>query len=369
MKIGIVSWTYWTNYGTELQLYALQNILKNMHHKVRIISDDSIIIKIRNIKPTPKSNKNLKYQIKCKIKNLIKKDISLPYCKIDKNIKNFKKSKLNIIPYKPELLNDSLDIFICGSDQIWSLKECDFDSFYWLGFTSKKKISYAPSMGTMNITRQNEIKMLLKDFDHISVRERQNSYQLSELTNKKVQWVCDPTLLFTKDYWNRVSGGKKKFIQKKYILCYFLESNNWYFEYANEVSKQFEIELLLICNLREHCYSPFACQKAPDPLEFVNMIKNAEFILTDSYHGSIFSLIFNKKFLYLKRFEDTDSDKSGQNVRIYSLFEYLNIQNIIVSRKAFNANDIKQIDYNFVNEKISKFRESSLNLLTESINN
>jgi hypothetical protein len=293
-----------------------------------------------------------------------------PYCSAQEKCENFKKTEL-AIRYGvtgmslPEL-NRDYDAFLCGSDQIWSVFEQNFNPYYYLSFVDKAKIAYAPCLGTDKLpeTVTVRIKELLSGFSAISVRERISAEQLSILSGKNVEWVCDPTLLFDSSFWGSFS---KPLLSPRppYLLCYFLENNEWYYEAARHLAKKLHLKIKLIANKWDFLSSENVIRDPVGPKEFVGLFQNAAFVLTDSYHGSIFSLIFEKDFFCMKRF--SDADPRSQNIRVDSLFTCLSIMNRLISEDTPFPPDLKIQDYAGIRSKLNAYRERSQSFLAQNL--
>ena len=391
MKVAIITWITYNNYGTLLQAYALQNYLKEIGIENEIISDKYIINpNIKNNDDSLKeklSKKNVRRIYKYlfhPVKLITTMEIVLTEKKLKRKLfayhksqelqNNFRQNNLKILygydEDSLEELNSLYDCFICGSDQIWSTLDVNFNGFFYLNFVTKKKIAYAPSLGTnhIDVTKIDKIKNWISDFDALSIRERKSCEELSELTNFNIEWVVDPTLLFDEHFWEMFclkNENKHRYHKYKYLLCYFLDNNEWYFEYAKSLAKYLNLKILIIPNKQEYVYLKDFKNIPVGPKEFVNLVKNASFVLTDSYHGSIFSLIFKKCFLCLKRFDD--DAPNCQNIRINSLFEYLDITKNIKSKKIFDIHDINSLNYNIIDERIKYLRDKSREYLIRNL--
>lgn len=403
MKVATVTWITYNNYGTQLQAYALQQYLLSLGIDNTIISDEKIIEEIaeRNsitnsigsmyvdcdndtkcttdLTSNARSSFNIvtvlhkiKKRIIKKLKPTNRKNrrINLIRNATRKKYIEFKNRHLiiewNYSRQDMNKLNDSYDAFVCGSDQIWSLLDRNIDPFFFLNFSKKKKISYAPSIGLNNIPTEREsfLKSILENFNSISVREKTTAEQLTKILSKDVSWVVDPTLLYDNSFW-REKTTSIKVKGKRYILCYFLENRDWYFDYCIQLAKFLDLDILLLPSREEYYNNTFVYKGAVGPFEFVKLYENADFILTDSYHGSLFALNYSKQFLYLKRFKDNDTE--CQNVRIYSILNYLNLNCLIIDEKVFNKSDIINIDYSQVAMLLEKARNESREFLFRSL--
>lgn len=371
MKTATITWVSYNNYGTQLQAYALQQFLRGYSYENEILDDSDVL------QEQWKSRKNISHQKTCLKKErviirLLKKPFRYirhqmwkqrvrPYTESQKKIDNFKRENLvidtDVNAHYLDDLNNRYDLFICGSDQIWSPLDINLNGYYYLNFVSKKRIAYAPSLGMNKIPEGKTalIQNWLKSFDAISVRELQNVDQLSKLSGKEVSFVSDPTLLLNREQWSDFCKEGMQ-IKKKYILCYFLEDKNWYFEYAMQIAKKYGLSLKLIPNRVEHTKRKICIRKGVSPRDFVSLFKSAALVITDSYHGSIFSVIFRKDFYCLKRFDEHITE--NQNVRIASLFETLGLNDRVIEEgNAVSANN--RIDYESVEKKLEVFRTHS----------
>ena len=294
-----------------------------------------------------------------------------PYYNSQVACEKFRKNELRVLygqtKDKLPALNDQFDMFICGSDQIWSVRESIFNPYYYLDFVTKKKISYAPSLGTDKISEKafEMIRKLLVDYAAISVRESVSAKQLSDLIGKEVQWVVDPTLLRDRVFWEQLTCGIPR-RKKKYLLCYFLENKEWYFNYAKTIAKKLHLEIVLLPNRWDYLSSEYVVKTGVGPKEFVSLIRHSDYVLTDSYHGSIFSMIFERDFQYLLRFNM--DDPNSQNIRIQSLFDYLNLNDRIVFNEMENKPALRIKDYSIITSKIDIQRKKSQKYLWDCFN-
>lgn len=383
MKTATVTWIKHKNYGTYLQCYALQKYLQINGFDNVILSDLIVANKCSDVlPPNPPSTFSFSKAIHfCyrlgrlfiqpwRIRNsiqarLYQRKYDSTYSSSQKLFDQFRHENLSVrylnLNESHTNLNDHFDAFICGSDQIWSMI-FPIQPYYFLDFVhTKKKIAYAPSLGTSNIStdRENKLKELLSDFSAISVRESFSSSQLSAILNRPVEWVLDPTLLHDDVFWsNFCQGNCPK--RRKYLLCYFLNNSPWYFDYAKRIAREKKLQLILIPNREEYVGTPFVKKGGIGPKEFVSLFMNAEYVLTDSYHGSIFSIIFSKPFLHFLRF--SEDAKNSENIRIHSLFDYLSLNSIIVKENQPYNSDIP-IDYTFIHSQLDTLRKRSENFL------
>lgn len=388
MKTATVTWISYNNYGTLLQAYALQKQIELLGHENEILSDNQILQEFRARRPrVPQAVAAMKSEPEHAASRLgrLMKDpgrisrsllarrdpecYGLPYEASQKACDVFREENLRVRYHVDgaslSALNEDYDAFVCGSDQIWSLFESNFNPYYYLDFATKKKIAYAPCLGTDQITeeRAEQLKALLADFLAVSVREDVSAKQLSDLTGRDVCWVADPTLLHGRDFWESFASDAAV-PNDKYLLCYFLENKAWYFSYARKLARKMGLSLLLIPNKWDYLQHSFVAKDAVGPKEFVGLFQNAQYILTDSYHGSIFSVFFEKDFQYLQRFKQ--EDPNSQNIRIESLFSYLVLNDRIVTERE-NVKDLLPVDYVTITPKIELLRKWSQDFLADSL--
>lgn len=389
MKTATITWISYNNYGTLLQAYALQKAIEQLGHENVIISDREILKEWKAQNPS-KSSKEVHANPKTggmldRLERLVmnpgrlsriilmrtdREKYELPYNGSQSACEEFRNKELRILYGRTtdllSSLNDQFDAFICGSDQIWSIHEGMFNPYYYLDFVTKKKISYAPSLGADKIPEEisQTIQKLLADYGAISVRESASAKQISSLTGRNVEWVADPTLLHDRQFWSEFTAGIPA-RKKKYLLCYFLENREWYFKYARKLAKKLNLKIVLIPNKWDFISSEYVTENGIGPKEFVSLIQHADFVLTDSYHGSIFSILFQRDFFYLLRFHD--SDPNSQNIRINSLFDYLRLNNRIISKCNLQEGFLSIDNYDMVNKKLDDLRVRSRYYLKENL--
>lgn len=269
-----------------------------------------------------------------------------------------------------QVLNHDFDIFITGSDQVFNFNF--FRKGYFLGFVGqdKKKIAYAASMATTNVSEENAsfFKKSLENFYAISVREPEAMEYINNLFGKKIALVCvDPTFLINPEQWGKFAG--EKLYKEDYCFCYFLGSNKKERLLARKFSNTRGIKCIGIPMCRDNYHfidDGLFDISFPDasPKDFVSLIKNAKYIFTDSFHACVFSILFNKKFVVFKR-----DQKDDMTSRIESLLSYFGANRVFLNRSETETlhfvEDIfdKNIEYN--TEKIDRLIEDSISFLRE----
>lgn len=215
--------------------------------------------------------------------------------------------------------SDAFNAFICGSDQVWSLSTPGLHRTFFLRFApQRKRISYAPSFGADTIPRYNRrvLSRYLNGMAHISVRELSGIQIVKEATGRDVPCVLDPVLLVGKEFWLKQIAQTEMAIDGPYMIAYFLSDNDAAVEYARQESSALSSHLIWI---ESGVQAPEGAKVVtPNPLEFVSLIAGATKVVTDSFHGLAFSLLFNKAFVIINRAYESNC---AQSTRIQSILE------------------------------------------------
>ena len=265
--------------------------------------------------------------------------------------------------------NQNYDTFLCGSDQLW-LPHNLGSHFYTLEFANddKKKVAYATSFGVSEIPNnlKKGYKKFLNRFQFLSTREIAGQEIIKELTGKNAKVVCDPTLLFNSEQWMKILP-EEKVISEKYIFCYFLGDNNEHRNQAEILSQKTGYKIVTIPFLdnfveRDLTFGDYKMFDI-DTKDFVNLIINEEYVLTDSFHGSIFSILNHKKFITFNRYT---SGKGSRNSRIDSLCHLLNLNDRRFEKNILD-NIFNDIDYDNVEIKLNELRNASISYLIDSL--
>lgn len=385
MKIvGIVSCYFKNNYGSMLQAYATKKFLDNNNIPNETIKiDNNIDFKKgkRKYYLTQLFNFNfikskfgmIKLKLDKKVVKGLGKNISIRTNKYNEFKREFNLSK-NVSTYSDlaNMANEKYSDVIVGSDQLWLPVNVVAD-YYTLNWVPDEinKISYATSFGVSTVSNKykNKYNYFLNRINHVSIREDSGVKLAKELADIDAKLVCDPTILLTKEEWEEVAI-KERIIKDKYILCYFLGSNINHRKFAERLKEKTGYKIVSLNHADEYVkYSDKFADIIPydiGPKEWINLIKNAEYICTDSFHGTVFSLIFNKIFFNFRRY--SAKAKAGTNSRLDSL---LNIANVSNERILTGTEDIDtvlkyKINFNTVNKELDKFREESRKWLLDS---
>ena len=323
-KVNLLTIHYGKCYGAVMQTFATCRMLEQAGHTVRVIN---------LINPSQKGNwKSIHYWMDC-VREF--------------QFWLFKKmyfSKLTNKAYSIKDINlPKSDVTVVGSDQVWSPyrnRRIAFFDYFFLNFVlnSSKKYSYAPSFGTTDLSSNylDCIKKALNSFNKISCREVALARKLSELTQKEIVPVIDPTLLLDRTEWKKVC--KPVFgMPSEYILCYILGEKKTISQFAEKLSKEKKIPVYYILT-RPYYLEKQNCLTGVGPGEFLSLIMNASFVCTDSFHGTIFSINFNVPFYSFTKRESTDS--INDNDRIQLVLKEFGLENRFKHDTDMYSNDV-----------------------------
>lgn len=380
--IGIVNVQWFDNPGAVLLCYALQQTVKDIkpNEKVQIINytrgggagNNNIL------------NKCKKVLTKVRGKILHQKKISgvkyeLLLRKRHEYYEDFRKRYLNrteeFRSIKSDILKNSYTHCIVGSDVVWKpeiTKTLDAQ-IYFLRFADKttKKIAYAASIGTEdNVLLQTLAplyKKLLVDFDVISMREESGVKFIQNLTQKHVEEVIDPVFFCSKDDYVKMISEKKA-PKNNYIYLYMLSPNMEAVHFARNMAEEkglkivFDIHTDMNLEILKEMPRDTIVSVAAGPIEFLANVYYADYVVTDSFHGTSFSLIFHKEFFTYRRI----SNGVDISTRMINLLHKMDLQS------RYNVKDVEllseKIDYFIIDQKILKMKEQALRFLEEALN-
>lgn len=349
-KIGIITWHNYPNLGSALQAYALHTFINNQGGNATIIDY------ISSHRPSLFRLRLCLSYIDSFVPRCLSNKLHYRFIKFEHSF--FKKTE-PIYTYEELVsLNERFDSFICGSDQIWAPNV--FNDIYMLSFVNKgERYSYAASIGLpeIPISLRDKYLNLLQHFDNIAVREESGKELLKRYFNLNSEVVLDPTLLLTKCDWKLVSSQKQR-NRKKYLLCYFLGTQLEHRTLAIDLAKKMELEIVILSRFQLDNRIEFRRDVDAGPQEFLSYIDHADFVLTDSFHGTCFSIIYNKEFYVVERFKD--NSPINQNSRIYNILSKFNLNDRLIKKL---PEEIIPVNYGLANNKIEKERRVSAEYL------
>lgn len=355
MKIGILTYHRAHNYGAVLQAVASRYFLKKMNHEVFYI--DYFPDYHKKWYTLPRKSWFWKVRHPILWKNLKK---LLPT--MQKRMDAFGAfQEKYILPYSKSL-SESYDAILYGSDQIWRKQPGlgNYNPVYFgkNDFPAKKHFAYAASMKGIpdNDTDKNYLKELLSNLDYIAVREKPLKALVDEL-GFNANLVLDPTLLLTADDWNSALSIKTFENRAPYLLYYSVRPNAFDFNVVKDFAKRKGLDVFsLHGNVLDLDSEESSSTK--DPAQMVELIRNASFVITSSFHGMVFAINYHKPFYAY-------SDYAVE--RLSSILEKLDLQDRYIDGKKRIPDEVKSIDYSEVDLKMSQLRKSSIEYLSNCV--
>lgn len=343
MKVGIVTFHAAHNFGAALQAYAL----------CKWINDNINGVEAELIDFQPQEMKKLYSINPCYggLKNTMKRLISTyNRSKQISAFKQFQKSELivsNSVNNESDYQKLTLvyDCIVYGSDQIWNLSITGNTDIYWGKYVSYKKIAYAASFGNDKLTeyQKQNIKQYLHQFDLISVREKQSIHMIEECSDLRVYDVVDPVFLLGEDYWKKWIGDKA-LLSGEYILYYSLRNDDNLISQTESLAKKERLPIYIVHPIAQKQKVKGKQLFDIGPKEFMNMVFNAKYVCTNSFHAMAFSCIFKKKVLHV-----SNKASKGRVGSLMQLFEFEgNEQDVI---------DFSEYDYGVINLLIGKSKD------------
>lgn len=351
MRIGILTFTDGTNYGQRLQNYALQELLKSYGHDVFTIKQDH------------------HYSIKHKVRVALNSVIHIQQT-IKQNRRNSAFDEFNnrYIKFYNQMLPENssenkaeeFDLFIAGSDQIWNPNSPFVNSNMFMQFAPRqKRATYAASFSVNKIpdNKREEFIRWINGIDYVSVRELQAVKLVEELTGKKAVLSLDPTLLLDNKKWENMVEKSQSTIglPASYMISLFLGSS--YSDAEEAISKQTGLSLVR-----------FKDYETAAPDEFLKIIKKASLVITDSYHVTIFSMLFHKPFIIFQR----KSKGASMNSRFETLDNYFHLENRFYENVKKHKKYLEPLNRECFDKTLIELRKNSseyLNLVLRGIHN
>ena len=383
MRIGVITIEQVGNYGAELQCYATQKVLQNIECDAEII--DYCYYKDYRYKDSKMSEpfvpmtfkERIFYVLKYRIVNrfvdkillLFKSNIARRNNRFSAfHAENTKMSRRYMS--MPELYEASMDydIFVTGSDQVWNPGAQSSIEPYFLTFApdSARKISFAASFGVSEIepNLRERYKEYLSRYDFISVREKNACDMVKQLVGKDAECVLDPTLLLTKDEWMKVARQYDN-VPERYVLVYTLFESPAIFNLAKKVAKEKGISVLRITKRAYFVSRIEGISNISDagPAEFISLIAGADYIVTDSFHGTAFSVNFGIPFSAVV------SSKNKSNSRMDSLLNIVGLRERLITDDS-DMDSVKYelpIDEKKVSLRVEAARNKSIDFLKKAI--
>ncbi len=374
--VGLVTCYFHHNYGSMLQAYATEMVMREMQLPFQTIAckapidymeENRIIYLIKKmlIGDWKMRLGKMKIEYEKRLDPVFAKN----WCDRNEAFNKFSDEYFHLSPYCKDrealkLMAENYSAFIVGSDQLWRTDSVEH-GYYTLDWVPDniRKIAYSTSIGVKHVPwfQVEKNKRFMNRFEYIALREQSACDLVYKLTGRKVQVVLDPTLLFTGEQWMHIQQVEP-IVKGKYIFCYLLGNNPNQRTLIKRIQRETDLKIVALQHLDEYIKSDegFA-DEAPynvGPREFLNYIRNAEYIFTDSFHCSVFSILYKKRFFTFSRFNE--NVRQSTNTRIDNL---LNITGLS-QRKIDCKYDLKLIldmpcNYTGAEDRLNLLRQSS----------
>ena len=316
-RVGVMTFLHNDNYGSSLQAYALQRVIRELGHEcehIDYLPDKTE--KIRNLLTSGNSPKLIldgmrKREVKAGQAGARQKSDAIPA---------FYSRRMKLTPpcrNAEELKAQSgkFDILLCGSDQIWN--PVWLNPAYFLTFAEKgtRKIAYAASLGVSELPKADKIRKIRRwteDFEAISVREEEGANLLQQITGKRPEVLPDPVCLLSAQEWDEIAAKPPE--RDPYLLCYFIGENDQYWEKVRQLQKETGLQALVMPVTAESYRNDSERLDGAGPEEFLGASQSAACCCTDSFHGLAFGMIFGVRTELMRRYSDSDPESKNSRV-------------------------------------------------------
>lgn len=357
MKIGTLTFHRTTNYGGVLQAYALQKCISNLNYDINIINYNNIDIYSYYDYRVFYGRQSLK----TRLGKIVRYGYNKAVYSLFEDFWNNYLSLSQECTSKEELkiIEEEYDVMIVGSDQIWNPNAIfkDFNAFLLEDFNGRK-ISYAASAGNIHLW-DNYLKIYWNDlhnFDYISVRESQMIDATCKLSGKEVSLVLDPTLLLNCKDWKLLEN--KVDVPKKYILIYYLGNNQKLEDDLYDFYKKTGLQIISIGKKLDKKFN--SLRPVCGPREFLYLFHNASYIFTSSFHGTVFSIQYQKQFVTY--------GNGGYNSRMETLLNTLELNNHLIVDEGYYKILNEKINWEKADKQLTKERKKSLDFILNALN-
>lgn len=362
VKIGIITRHAVANYGSFLQSYATQYTLQKLGHEAVIVNYISENEKPLALGKTITRNTQAHANKIKKMLYMLLQTINSAVCY--KRFEGFRKKKLRETKeyntaFELKECVETIDVFCTGSDQVWNTINFDeFDPAYFLNFvpTDVPKISYAASFGRKEFDqgKMSQLERYLGSYNRISVREKSGIDILNRM-GLHGSVVLDPTLLLNKEEWRKFSKQPK---ERNYILVYQLRKNPDFLNYVDKIQKKMKCDVIRVTTDFKQIFKAGRTRCLISPEAFVGYFSNASLVITDSFHGTAFSINFNVPFV-----EILPDRYAERNLNILKMF---GLQSRILEDENIDVID-QPIDYQKVNGMLECARQNSLDWIKNAL--
>lgn len=357
-RVGIITYHFAVNYGAMLQCYALKTAVEKLGNHCEVLNYISDV----------QLNNNSLYR-RGGAKNYVKNLLLLPFHGVraerQRRVEAFRKECLgtgkrmsSISELDDHIRGEKLDVLISGSDQVWNPHIEDFDKAFFYPFSSPaRKIGYAVSIGKASEEDLLPYREWIRDFDEITVREESAKELVSALAGKPVQSAVDPVFLLSSEEWEAMLPSAMK-QNSGTLAAYFVKPDQLdeKIRIVEKIAAEKGLKPIIISpRISKYNFTKHVISNA-GPLEFLTAIRDAEFVCTDSFHGTVFSAILNRQFLTLEREEDKKDGRKKDVLKILKLSDRIQYINHPYDTRG-------EIDYVQVNLQLEEIRKEAMHAL------
>lgn len=388
-KTAIVSCYFIHNYGSMLQAYATQKILDKLNINNETINVDGFIKQFRKAQYSyiirsgvtsdifkDRLGKAKNVLIKKFVRNEYTRNIHQRDIRFDEFVNKWirKSGIYSSLSELSQKCSVNYDTVLIGSDQLWLPANIAAD-YYTLNFVPEElnSVAYATSFGVSELPNDaaETAKNFLPHIKHISVREEAGQKLVKKLTGRNVPVVCDPTLLFTGEEWMEIQQ-QERIVEEPYIFCYFIGGTQIHRNFVKRLKKETGLKVVALTHVDHYMksdegyadYTPYNI----GPSEFLNLIRNADYVCTDSFHSTVFSILYKKEFFEFKRY--TENTKQSTNSRLDTLFNLVDIHDRMLNGDEDIQSCLsKTINYEKAHENLAIAREKSYQYLKTALIN
>ncbi len=376
MKIGILTFHKSINYGSVLQTWATKNLLERMGYSAEVIDYEPGVLKdFYKLYPSGHN-----------VKALARKIVRMPITKIKKNqqieFEVFRNRFLNLSNFTLnkndnfKIIEDSYDCVVCGSDQIWNVHALDSDDIYYLPHINVKKIALSVSVNNTDFSEprcNEEMKRWISDFDFLTCREESGSRKISGFLEGKreVKTFLDPTLMHDKEDFYPLCNDRV--IKKPYIFLYKVWSGKDSYKLVSELGKHLNLPVYTMFmhnSIKELCMVESSgikvIKKDTSPSDYLSLIRYADYVVTDSFHGTAFSLIFEKQFICVREKDANGHEKNDE--RIQNILKTVGLEDrYLALDRIFTYSIANKIDYLTVTDRRMRIANENIATLKKVI--
>ena len=349
-----ITYDHTTNYGSCLQAYALQTVIDRI-----TVSNDKCnykLIPMQTLRGTSKTN------FKGKIKRLIYNFYRKQFEGFENKYMHF--SDIRNIESLP-LLNRKADAFVCGSDVIWNPDYNHGLGAYYLDFAEKYKFSYAASFGKAELGEEDYkwIREKLASFDEISCREQTGVDVVRKCLDRPAVLVVDPVLLLAREDWRKIANTEKARKNGKYIFVYATLVNKEFDRFVDKLQKETGLKVIRSAYSINVAVNQRVI-KVQKPEEWLGLLMNAEYIVTNSFHATAFSVLFHRNFFTFT----LPGKNKGINIRMNDFLEELDLGERMISSVPDFLN-LQEIDFSSADLKLERMCRGSVDFLQRNLEN